>query len=513
LTCRREGVYSEYDRTVRLLQDRYQGAAMSHPLCSLFGIVSLSSLTRKSAFLTLCAAALSACATVPAAAPARIAKAPDAYAAQKTLAAPVADWPAADWWHAYGDAQLDRLMNEALTGSPTLAQAEARLRRAQAGVSGARAAQLPSVSASAGVEEVKQSYNAGIPPAFVPHGYNDAGRLALDFNWELDFWGKNRAAVAAATSEARAAEADAAEARLVLSTNVAMAYADLARLYAERDVAERTIASQDQTRTLVTQRVANGLDTQAEQRQAEAEPLASQADLTAIDERISLTRNRLAALLGQGPDRGLAIARPQAVALKAFGLPAELPASLIGRRPDVVAARWRAEASQSRIKQAKAAFYPDINLAAFIGVQSLGLDKLFSSGSDIGSVGPAVSLPIFEGGRLSANLRGTEAGRDEAVAAYDATLTEALHQVADATASQKSLAVQITQAKAALAASEDAYRIARERYQGGLSTYTALLQVEQSVLRRRLVAADLQARAFTLDVALVRALGGGFQAA
>ena len=200
------------------------------------------------------------------------------------------------------------------------------------------------------MQEVKQSYNAGIPPAFVPHGYNAAGQLSLDFNWELDFWGKNRAAVAAATSEVRAAQADTAEARLLLSTNVALAYADLARLYAERDVAERTIGSQDETRQLVAQRVANGLDTQAEQRQAEAEPLASQADLTAIDERISLTRNRLAALLGQGPDRGVSIARPHAVTLKAFGLPAELPANLIGRRPDIVAARWRAEASQSRIK-------------------------------------------------------------------------------------------------------------------------------------------------------------------
>ena len=146
-------------------------------------------------------------------------------------------------------------------------------------------------------------------------------------------------------------------------------------------------------------------------------------------------------------------------------------------------------------------------------MQSLGLDKLFSSGSDIGGVGPAISLPIFEGGRLTANLRGTEASRDEAVAAYDAAVTQALHQVADAAASQKSLATQIAQAQAALSASEDAYRIARQRYQGGLSTYTQLLQVEQAVLRRRLVVADLQARAFTLDVALVRALGGGFQSA
>jgi NodT family efflux transporter outer membrane factor (OMF) lipoprotein len=459
------------------------------------------------------AAALSACASLPAAAPARAAKAAGTYAVAQTLAAPAAQWPADAWWTGYGDTQLDQLMSEALAGSPTLAQAQARVRRAQSTVGVAQAAGLPQLAANASVEEVKQSYNAGIPPAFTPHGYNAAGRLALDFNWELDFWGKNRAAVAAATSEVRAAEAEAAEARLMLSTNIAAAYADLARLYAERDVTERTVAAQTETSALVGDRVANGLDTQAERSQAESEPLQSKADLAALDEQIALTRNRLAALAGQGPDRGLAIARPEVPALKAFGLPANLPADLVGRRPDIIAARWRAEASTSRIKQAKAAFYPDVNLAGFFGAQSLGLGKLFSSGSDIGGVGPAVSLPIFEGGRLRAGLRGAEAGRDEAVAAYDAAVVEAFRQVADAVASQRGLSAQLSQSRAALAASEEAYRVAKLRYHGGLSTYSSLLQVEQGVLRRRRAVADLQARAFALDVALVRALGGGFQSA
>lgn len=457
------------------------------------------------------ALALSACAAIPNDGPGAQAKAPQSYEVAKSFAAPAADWPANDWWKAYKDSQLDQLMAEALSGSPTLAQADARLRRARALTAEAHAAELPSVTANAGVREAKQSYNDGIPAAFVPQGFNDYGRATLDFNWELDFWGKNRAAVAAATSEARAAEADAAEARLVLSTNVASAYADLARLYASRDVVERTIASQTETTDLVRQRVANGLDTLGEQREAEAEPLQSQADLASLDEQIALTRNRLAALLGQGPDRGLAITRSQIGALKSFGLPSSLPADLVGRRPDVVAARWRAEAATSRIKQAKAQFYPDINLAGFIGGEALHLDKLFSSGSDIGSIGPAVSLPIFEGGRLRAGLRGAEASSDEAVAAYDGVVTEAFRQVADVVASQHGLAAQLQQSQAALSASEAAYGIARQRYSGGLTTYSALLQAEQNVLRRRRAVADLQSRAFTLDVALVRALGGGFQ--
>lgn len=456
---------------------------------------------------------LAACASLPPPAPAREAKAPGAYQTAQAFSAPSADWPADRWWTAYGDPQLDQLIDEALTGSPTLAQAAARVRKAEAVAAQARAAELPTVTGDASVAEMKQSYHLGIPPAFVPQGYNDYGRLALDFAWELDFWGKNRAAVAAAVSEARAVAAEEAEARLILSTGVADAYADLARLYAERDVAERTLEARQESAELVRKRVSDGLDNRGDQRQAESQPLATQADLAALDEQIALTRNRLAALLGAGPDRGLSIARPKAPALKAFGLPAELPAHLLGRRPDVIAARWRAEAATRRIRQAQAAFYPDVNLTGFLGFQSLTLRELFKDGSDIGQIGPAVTLPIFEGGRLRAGLRGAEADRDSAVAAYDSTVTEALRQVADAAASERALAAQLDAARRSLAASEDAYSIARLRYQGGLSTYATLLQVEQQALLRRRVVADLEARAFTLDIALVRALGGGFHPA
>jgi NodT family efflux transporter outer membrane factor (OMF) lipoprotein len=461
----------------------------------------------------LSATALSACATLPPAIPARVAKASASYATAQSLAAPGRDWPADAWWAAYGDAQLDSLMQEALAGSPDLAAAQARVRKAEAVASAAHAQELPAVSGNAGIEEMKQSYNLGIPAQFVPQGYNDYGRGTLDFSWELDFWGKNRAAVAAAVSDARAAQADAAEARLMLSTNVAAAYADLARLYAERDVADRAMTVQGETSKLVQSRVANGLDTLGEQRQAEAEPLQAKADLGAIDEQIALTRNRLAALAGAGPDRGLSLTRPSVTGLKPLGVPGELAASLVGRRPDVTAARWRAEAAASRIHEARAAFFPDINLTAFIGVQALHLDKVFASGSDIGSVGPAISLPIFEGGRLRAGLHGAEADRDAAVASYDAAVAEAFRQVADVVASSRALQSQLADSRAALAASEDAYRIAKLRYQGGLSTYPAVLLAEQGVLKRRRTVADLDARALTLDVQLVRALGGGFHSA
>ena len=191
-------------------------------------------------------------------------------------------------------------------------------------------------------------------------------------------------------------------------------------------------------------------------------------------------------------------------------MPQQLALDLIGRRPDIVSARLRAEAATHSIKSARAAFYPNINLTALIGLQSLGLSNLLDSGSTMGSVGPAVSLPIFNRGRLIGELRGAEAQSDLAVANYDATLVEALHQVADAAGSIRALEARRRDAETALSAAEGAYTIARQRYEGGLSTYIDVLTAEDTVLDRRRAAADLDTRAFTLDVALMRALGGGF---
>ncbi len=465
----------------------------------------------KAAAALLLGCALSACAVLPRTGEAPTPKPPAAYATSQSFVAPAADWPKLDWWRAYGDAGLDQLIDEALRNAPSMAEARARIDKARADLGTARAGLFPSLSFNGTAVETKQSYNAGIPPLFVPKGYNDFGQGTLNFSYEFDFWGKNRAAVAAATSEARAASADAAEARLTLSTAVAGAYADLARLYAERDVAERAAQSRQETLDLVVRRVANGADNRSASQQARAGVATAKANVAEIDEDIGLARNRLAALMGEGPDRGLAIERPGAAMIQGFGLPPSLAADLIGRRPDLVAARWRAEADAKRIGVARAQFYPDINLVADIGFEALHLHNFFKVGSDIGSVGPAVTLPIFEGGRLRANLRGADADYAEAVATYDATLTQALQDVADAATSERALTERLAQSQAALAADEDAYRIAKLRYDGGLADYQSVLLSEDAVLVNRRVVVDLQARAFTLDIELVKALGGGFQ--
>jgi NodT family efflux transporter outer membrane factor (OMF) lipoprotein len=440
----------------------------------------------------------------------------EAYQDERSFAAPSADWPPDRWWEAYGDPQLTTLIDEALKGSPTLAQAEARLQSAAASTQISRAATLPQMHGEADVALTEQSRVEGFPPfiqELLPAGYLDNGRLAVDASFDLDLFGKNRAALAAAVSEEAASRADLAEARLTLSTAVATAYADLARSAAEREAAAEALRNRQETSQLTSERVANGLDTRAELKQAEAATPTSEADLEAIDEQILLTRHRLAALLGEGPDRGLAIALPKAEAVKAFGLPADLRLHLIGRRPDIVAARLRAEAASKRIDVARAQFFPDIVLNGYVGTQALGLSQLFNPAAAIGSFGPAITLPIFEGGRLRGEYKGARADYAAAVDAYDATLTQALQDVADASASAQSAQKQLADRQAALRAGEEAYAVARERYEGGLSSFVAVLAAEDALIIERRAYADAQSRAFSLDITLIRALGGGYVAA
>lgn len=421
-----------------------------------------------------------------------------------------ADWPAYGWWTAYGDAQLGALIEEGLKGSPDAAAAAARFRMAEGMAQAAGAARLPTLGAQGSAYLERQSQIRGIPPQFIPGGWQDAGQVGLNLGFDIDLWGRNRAALAAATSEAEAARIEQNQAQLMLTTAIAASYADLARLHAERDVLAAAIDLRTATRRLVTDRVTNGLDTRAELRQADASVPVARGDLAATDEQIAITRNQLAALLGAGPDRGLAIARPTLAALHQPGLPPGVTTDLIGRRPDIAAARARAEAAASRIKVARADFYPAISLSAMIGRQALGIENLTKAAATAGTVGPAISLPLFDGGLRSGRYRSARASYDEAVASYDKTVINAYREVADALAGQRALTERLAQARQALAASEDAYAIARKRYEGGLSTYLDVLTAEERLLQARRASANLEARTFAADIALVRALGGGF---
>jgi NodT family efflux transporter outer membrane factor (OMF) lipoprotein len=305
-------------------------------------------------FMFLVAAALTGCAAQPGSDAAKTLRPQTEFVSSQSFAAASGPWPAQGWWKVYGDAQLDALVEEGLAGSPSVAVADARMRRAHAGQDSAHGALAPQASANTSLTEQRQSYNYLSPAAMTPQGWNDYGRSTLDFSWELDFWGKNRAALAAATSEAYAAHADADQARLALSSAIASSYAELARLYAAHDTATAARDLRAKTAELFGKRFDNGLETRGSQRQADSRFAASEADVLSLEEQIALQKNRIAALLGAGPDRGLAITRPKAGLAREFALPATLSADLIGRRPDLVAARARAEAAAKRIRVTRA---------------------------------------------------------------------------------------------------------------------------------------------------------------
>lgn len=476
------------------------------PSCSRARNVTLGALVATAVF------GLSACAQLPSSTP--LAQPRDAaqYASAQSFAAGESAWPVDAWWIRYGDAQLDALVSEALRGSPDMALASARLRQAESNAQIAGAALLPQLSANAAATSQRQSYNYLVPQAQLPQGWNDYGQASINFSWEIDFWGKNRAAVAAATSALAAQHAESAQARLLLTTSLVSTYAEFARLYAAQDTAEKAVEVRSKTAELFAERYRHGLETMGSVRQADARRASAQADLLQIGEQLGLTRNRLAALVGAGPDRGLALTRPQVRLDRDFGLPAQLSLDLLGRRPDIVAARWQAQAQAKRIDQKEAEFYPNVNLSAFIGMQALGINRLHEQGSTFGSAGPAISLPIFTGGRLRAELAGSRAAYDAAVASYDATVTHALQEVADAAVSQKALGGQLAKTAESVDAASDAHRVARNRYEGGLANYVDVLTAEDALLASQRVLTDLQSRAFTLDVALTRALGGGYRA-
>ena len=474
--------------------------------------ISIPCVCRRGVRLTFAVSLLLAagCAHLPRLDPPPTVKKIEQLGSSQAFAAPAAAWPGDGWWRSYGDPQLDALMEEALRGAPDLALAQSRLDAAAAAVQFASAARIPQISGNAALTEEKQSYNSLIPKQALPRGWTDYGVVSLDFSWELDFWGKNRSALEAAVSDQRAAGFEYAETRLLLSTSVAAAYAGLVDLYTLRDNAAETLRLRDETVTLFRRRHDFGLETLASVRQVEARRASAEAELRSYDERIGLQGNAIAALLGAGPDRGLSLVRPSAHFTASIGLPPNLAADLLGRRPDILAARARAEAAAHRIDEKKAGFYPSVNLIALIGVQSLGIRNLTSAGSQAGSAGPAVSLPIFNTRRLQGALRGARAEYDAAVATYDATLSQALRQVADAATSRKALDGELAAARAAVAAAAEAHQLVRNRYDGALATYLDVLEAQDELISAQRAQAALESRALILDVNLVRALGGGF---
>ncbi|MDB5978610.1 MAG: MarR family transcriptional regulator [Nevskia sp.] len=441
---------------------------------------------------------------------------PGTYQTHSSLAGSGGTWPDSGWVKQFGDAQLVALTAEALAHNPDIQSARARIAAARAQTEGAHGAALPSayISANADRSYIYQDIGLETPagPTQPGSSWSNSGQALLGLSYELDLWGKNSATLARAVSQGKAAEAQEQQARLSLTAALASAYSQLAQQYATRDVIEQLAQQREGLSHLSDTRLKAGLDSELEQSQAAQSAAEMRTQLAQLDEQIMLTRYQLGALLGQGPDRGLSIARPQLANLPPPRLPDNIPLDLVGRRPDIVAARWQVEAANQQTRVAKARFYPDVNLSAFAGYFSFGLSDLGNSYAKGFGVGPAVTLPIFEGGQLRANLKGEYAQYDGAVASYNQTLNSALTDVANQIASVRAAELQLQSQTQALQQSERGYTMVRQRYSAGLASELTLLNAQAGMLGTRQRSIDLEARRRSLQIALIKSLGGGFDA-
>ncbi|MHB8729517.1 MAG: efflux transporter outer membrane subunit [Sulfuricaulis sp.] len=444
---------------------------------------------------------------------------PDAYKLERTVSAALSSpafsrgaWPQQDWWRTFGDPQLDKLMDAALAGNPDLRIAEARVRQAEQIAATAHADNFPDVSANGSVTREHFSKNWLIPPQLAS-GAKTEGQASLDIAYDLDLWNRNRDTYRARLSEAQATAADRAETRLAIGAALARAYFQLNDHLDRLALARDALTQRQALAQLVKLRADHGLDTMAAVKTTDADVARAQADLIALTRAAGDDRREIAALTGEGPDDANKIGTPAIHVDATFPLPESLPIDLLAHRPDIAAQRWRVEAAAREIGVVKAGFYPNINLAASAGVQSIELKDLFKSSSVFSTFGPAIHLPIFHGGRLRAELGASYAEYDMAVELYHRALVNAARQVADQLAAIRSLTQENERQDEALRDSEEAFRIARLRFEKGVANYLTVLQAQRDLLQQRDVNTRLRGARLQAIVGLIRALGGGYAAA
>lgn len=414
----------------------------------------------------------------------------------------------AEWWTAFKDPQLNALIERALAESPSLAAARARVARANAGIEGARAKDMPVVGAELDIQRTLLTENYIYPP---PLGGSviTTGNLQAGISYDWDFFGKHKAELNAALGSARAAQADAAAARLMLSAQVARAYLTLGRVLAQQELLKSQLADREQAVALVRERTRAGLDNTADLRGAEAPVPELRRQAVSLGEQAGLLRNQLAALSAQPMDAvaSLSPRLPDSIALTSQNA---LTLDLLGRRPDVVAARWRVEAAAQQVKVNRAQFYPDLTLSAFVGFNAIGLDKLLNSGSQQWGFGPSLRLPLFDTGALTAQLKGSAAEADAAVASYNGAVFEAVRDASDQLTTLQSLQGQQAEQQIALSTAESAYKLAEQRYAAGIGNRLPVLAAHGNVLSQQRQALDLRGLQLESQVGLMRSLGGGW---
>ncbi|MBD1550823.1 efflux transporter outer membrane subunit [Pseudomonas typographi] len=425
-----------------------------------------------------------------------------------------AGWPADQWWQAYADRQLNAWVAKAVNGSPTLAMAAARVRLAQAAAGLAEASEAPQIDARGTLARHNWPADQFYGPGELSGQTTWDNQAGLGLGYDLDLWGRERNASEQAVDTAHQRVAEARQAELELAANVVTVYIQLALAYDLREVARETLAQQQQILDIAQTRLRHGIGTQLEVSQAQTPLPETHRQVDALDERIALAGNQLAALAGQGPGAAAGLQRPTLHLAADLPLPAVLPAQLLGQRPDVVAARWGVAAQARGIDVAHAGFYPNVNLVGSLSYMATGGGMLeFLTGQKLSyTAGPAFTLPLFDGGHLRGQLGEATAGYDWAVAHYQQTLVQALKGVSDQLLRRESMEKQAAFAAEGVASAQKTYDLATTAYQRGLTDYLEVLNAQTLLLHQRQVQQQVHAERLQVYAGLVTALGGGLGA-
>jgi multidrug efflux system outer membrane protein len=423
---------------------------------------------------------------------------------------PADAWPAEQWWLAYGDPQLNALIARSLKDNPSLATVQARVAGAQAVVRAERADEGARVDLQTGLNRQRYSSNGFFPAPIGGSWFNDAN-VQLRASYDVDWWGKHRALVAASLGEANARQAEAAQAAQAIAAGVAQSYFRLQMMWARQDNLTLLAAIQREIVGGRKARLAHGLATDEQLRSAELDLGVLEEQAARLDTLALRDREALRALIG-GDAQALSDLARFKPAPGANALPRELGMELLARRPDLQASRWRVEAQLGRVAASEAAFRPDINLVGALGLNAVSLGKLLRWPSRSPLLGATLDLPLFDSGRLKAQLGVARSQRDELVAEYNEAVLAAVREVAQEGATLQGLEQEARTHQAALEASRKLVSSAEARLKRGLLERAGVLQARMTLLRQQDTDLQLADARLQTQVALAKALGGGYHA-
>jgi NodT family efflux transporter outer membrane factor (OMF) lipoprotein len=422
-----------------------------------------------------------------------------------------ANWPAGEWWRAWHDPQLDRLMTRAVVGSPTFAIVKSRVTAAIWEARALRADELPQVDGDAALARTRfPRYATPSPPGGTTVWDNSA---AITLSYDLDLWGKNRAIEKGALDAVKATAADAQFAKVELQVAVARTYTQLALQYALLDIYQSINEEERRNLDIAAKRHKAGIAGEIDESQARTQYQAGITDILRARDEIAIARLQIAYLVGEGPGFGDALTRPSLPSDVGVALPTSLPAEIIGHRADVVAQRWRAAEAAKKVEAAHADFYPNINLVATASLASVapfgGFFNFINSDAVGHSVGLAGSLPIFDAGRRRGHFGVATAEYDDAVLKYNDTVLSAMQSVAQQVTLSRSLEEQEASAEVAFRSSRRSYDLANRGYRGGITEYLDVLVAQKVMLQQERDLALIRAQRVDAWVLLMKALGGG----